>query len=41
MQVLNQKEQKARPSIEQLKIVFEDYYRAIEKLGEITDAIDV
>jgi len=38
--VLNQKKQRAKPSIEQLKIVFEDYYRAIEKLGEITDAID-
>jgi hypothetical protein len=41
IQVLNRKKQKAKPSMEQLKVVFEDYYRAIEKLGEITDAIDI
>ena len=37
--VLNQKKKKTKPSIEQLNMVFEDYYAAIEKLGEITDAI--
>ena len=39
--VLNQKRQKTKPSIEQLNMVFEDYYDAIEKLGEITDALEV
>ena len=37
--VSNQKKKKTKPSIEQLNMVFEDYYAAIEKLGEITDAI--
>ena len=37
--VLNQKKKKTKPSIEQLNMVFEDYYAAIEKLGEVTDAI--
>ena len=37
--VLIQKHQKAKPSIEQLNMVFEEYYAAIEKLGEITDEI--
>jgi len=40
-QVSKQKKQKTKPSITQLNMVFEDYYRAIEKLGEITDAIDI
>ena len=31
--VLDYKTQKAKPSIDQLNTVFEDYYRAIEKLG--------
>jgi len=39
--VLNQKKQKTRPSIEQLNLVFEDYYAAIEKLGDFTDAIAI
>ena len=39
--VLNHKRQKAKPSIDQLNTVFEDYYKAIEKLGEITDALEV
>ena len=39
--VLHQKKQKARPSIEQLNLVFEDYYAAIEKLGDFTDAIAI
>ena len=39
--VLDYKRQKAKPSIDQLNTVFEDYYRAIEKLGEITDALEV
>ena len=38
-QVLKQKKQKTKPSITELNMVFEDYYKAIEKLGEITDAI--
>ncbi len=37
--VLNQKKKKTKPSIEQLNMVFEDYYAAIEKLAEVTDAI--
>ena len=37
--VLNQKKKKTKPSIEQLNMVFEDYYAAIEKLGDVTDAI--
>ena len=39
--VLNHKRQKTRPSLEQLNTVFEEYYRTIEKLGEITDALEV
>jgi len=38
-QVLKQKKQKTKPSITELNMVFEDYYKAIEKLGEIADAI--
>ena len=37
--VLIQKHKKAKPSIQQLNIVFEEYYTAIEKLGEVTDEI--
>jgi hypothetical protein len=40
-QVSKQKKQKTKPSLTELNMVFEDYYRAIEKLGEITDAIDI
>lgn len=39
--VLNQKMKKTKPSIEQLNMVFEDYYAAIEKLGDITDALAI
>ena len=39
--VLNQKKQKTRPSIEQLNLVFNDYYTAIEKLGDFTDALAI
>jgi len=39
--VLKCKRQKTRPPIEQLNTVFEDYYKAIEKLGEIADALEV
>ena len=39
--VLNHKRQKTKPTIEQLNSVFEDYYEAIEKLGEIADALEV
>jgi hypothetical protein len=35
------KSQQSRPSIDQLNTVFEDYYKAIEKLGEIADALEV
>lgn len=39
--VLNHKRQKTKPSIDQLNTVFEDYYEAIEQLGEIADALEV
>jgi ACT domain-containing protein len=39
--VLNHKRQKTKPSIDQLNTVFEDYYKVIEKLGEIADALKV
>ena len=39
--VLNQKKKKTKPSIEQLNMVFEDYYAAIEKLGDITDVLAI
>ena len=39
--VLDLKRRKAKPSIDQLNTVFEDYYGAIEKLGEITDGLEV
>jgi hypothetical protein len=38
--VMNQKKNKTKPPIAQLNMVFEDYYAAIEKLGDITDAIE-
>ena len=38
--VLDQKKRKTKPTIDQLNLVFEDYYKAIEKLGEITDALE-
>ncbi len=37
--VLEQKKQKAKMMIKQLNTIFEDYYAAIEKLGDITDGI--
>jgi len=40
-QVLDQKKKKTRPSLEQLNLFFEDYYAAIEKLGDITDALAI
>ena len=40
-QVLNLKKRKTKPSIDQLKILFADYYEAIEKLEKITDAFEV
>ena len=39
--VLEQKRKKTRPSLEQLNLVFEDYYAAIEKLGDFTDALAI
>jgi hypothetical protein len=39
--VLNHKKIKTKPTIDQLNTVFEDYYEAIEKLGEIADALEV
>ena len=38
--ILGQKQTKAHSSIEQLSIVFEEYYAALEKLGKIIDEID-
>jgi len=37
--VLNQKKKKTKPSMEQLNMVFEDYYAAIEKLGDLIDVL--
>lgn len=39
--VLNHKKLKRLPSVDQIDTVFKDYYAAIEKLGEITDALEV
>jgi hypothetical protein len=35
--VFAQKKQKTKLSMEQLNAIFEDYYTALEKLGDITD----
>jgi len=40
-QVLKQKKEALQPSIQQLNTIFEDYYSAVEKLGEIIDALEV
>jgi uncharacterized protein (UPF0335 family) len=37
--VLTQKKQKTKLTIKQLNAIFEDYYTALEKLGDITDDI--
>ena len=39
--VLNQKKKKIIPSMEQLTMVFEDYYAAIEKLGDLIDVLAI
>jgi hypothetical protein len=39
--VLNQKKKKTKPSMEQLNMVFEDYYAAIEKLGDLIDVLAI
>jgi predicted nucleotidyltransferase len=39
-QVLALKNRQTRPTIEKLNIVFEDYYKIIEQLGEMIDALD-
>jgi len=39
-QVLALKSRQTRPTIEILNIVFEDYYKIIEQLGEMIDALD-
>jgi predicted nucleotidyltransferase len=39
-QVLALKSRKTKLSIEKLNIVFEDYYKVIEKLGEMIDALE-
>jgi hypothetical protein len=39
-QVLALKSRQTRPTIEKLNIVFEDYYKIIEQLGEMIDALD-
>ncbi|UCF91826.1 MAG: hypothetical protein JSW39_26745 [Desulfobacterales bacterium] len=38
--VLRLKREKTKSSGEQLNTIFEDYYKAVEKLGEITDALE-
>jgi len=38
-EVLRQKKEGGRPSIERLKTIFEEYYRTVEKLMEIADGI--
>lgn len=37
--ILKQKKERIKLSMEQLNVIFEDYYKAIEKLGDITDEI--
>ena len=39
-QVLALKSRQTRPTIEKLNVVFEDYYKIIEQLGEMIDALD-
>jgi hypothetical protein len=39
--VLNLKKERKKFSIQKLNTLFEDYYRAIEKLGDLVDAIKV
>jgi len=39
-QVLALKSRQTRPTIEKLNIVFENYYKIIEQLGEMIDALD-
>ena len=39
-QVLALKKRQTKPTMEKLNIVFEDYYKVIEQLGEIIDALD-
>ena len=41
MLVSQLKRQKEKLSIDQLNTIFEDYYDAIERLGDITDALEV
>jgi hypothetical protein len=38
-QVLEQKRHKTKLTLDQLNTIFESYYKAIEKLGDMTDAI--
>ena len=39
-QMLTLKTRKTKPSIEKLNIVFEDFYKIIEQLGELIDALE-
>jgi hypothetical protein len=39
-QVIALKNRKTKPSIQKLNIVFEDYYKVIEQLGEIINALE-
>jgi len=39
--VLNQKKKKTKPSMQQLNMVFEDYYATIEKLGDLIDVLAI
>lgn len=41
IRVLHQKNTRQKQSITQLNTIFEDYYRAVEELGEVTDAIEL
>jgi hypothetical protein len=40
MDVLKEKKQKRKPTIEQLNTIFKDYYTAVEKLGNLVDEIE-
>jgi predicted nucleotidyltransferase len=40
-QVLKMKKRKTNPSIDRLKVVFKEYYDVVEKLGKLTDAIEL
>ena len=41
MDVLKEKKERIKLSIDQVNAIFENYYTAIEKLGNLVDEIDV